>query len=159
MDTLKDYLTALCTLVLVTTAAFGQTFNNIVVDGSPGDRSETSIAVDPNNPQHLMATWNEFGTGSTSSPGWAFSTDGGASWYREGTITTSDNGGFDPSCAIGRNGDEYYSYVDWSGSGSYGPFDVSIMTGDGQGLNTYQASESASDHDKPYLAVDNSTTS
>lgn len=45
MDTLKDYLTALCTLVLVTTAAFGQTFNNIVVDGSPGDRSETSIAI------------------------------------------------------------------------------------------------------------------
>ena len=45
MTPLKDYLIVLCTLALVTTAAFGQTFNNIVVDGSSGDRSETSIAV------------------------------------------------------------------------------------------------------------------
>ncbi len=41
MAPLKDYLIALCTLALVTTAAFAQSFNDVVVDGNSGDRSET----------------------------------------------------------------------------------------------------------------------
>ena len=45
MTPLKDYLIALCALVLVATAAFAQSFNDVVVDGSSGDQSETSIAV------------------------------------------------------------------------------------------------------------------
>ena len=160
MDTLKDYLTALCTLVLVTTAAFGQTFNNIVVDGSPGDRSETSIAVDPNNPQHLMATWNEYGAAISSNGemGWAFSTDGGTDWSTEGTITPSEGYGFDPSCAIGRNHNEYYSFVNWSGSQPYGPVDLAVSTNNGQSWNTIKASYYDTYHDKPYLTVDTTTS-
>ena len=159
MTPLKDYLIALCALVLVATAAFAQSFNDVVVDGSSGDRSETSIAVDPNNPQHLMATWNEYGTGSTAEMGWGFSTDGGTNWSTEGTITPNLGYGFDPSCAIGTNGNEYYSYVNWAGdSALHGPVDVSVSTNDGQGWNTYPASANTYGHDKPYLVVANNTT-
>ncbi len=156
MKQLKNHLIAFSTLILIASAVHAQTFSNVVVDGSSGDRSETSIAVDPNNPQLLMATWNEFASGTVAKPGWAFSTDGGTNWA-EGTIATSDNGGFDPSCAVGSNGNEYYSYVDWSGTGNYGPVDVSVSTNHGQSWSTYRASAYSADHDKPYLTVDNTS--
>ena len=82
MILLKNCLIALCTLLVVTTAAHAQSLSptNVVVDGNSGNKSETSIVVDPNNPEHLMATWNDFTNGTTSKPGWAFSTDGGKTW-------------------------------------------------------------------------------
>ncbi len=161
MILLKNCLIALCTLLVVTTAAHAQSQSptNVVVDGNSGNKSETSIVVDPNNPEHLMATWNDFTNGTTSKPGWAFSTDGGTSWYTKGTITpsTTYSYGFDPSCAIGRDGNEYYAYVATPSSGSHGPVDVSVSTNDGQSWHTQQVSASSSDHDKPYIAVDTTT--
>ena len=45
MISLRNNLAVLCTLVVVATASYAQSFNNIVVDGSSSDQSETSIAV------------------------------------------------------------------------------------------------------------------
>lgn len=160
MNSLNTCLTALCMLVVLTAASYAQSFNNVVVDNKSGNKSETSVAVDPKNAEHLMATWNDYTNGTFCKPGWAFSADGGDSWYTEGTITpsASDHYGLDPSCAIGTNGDEYYAYVASSGSGNYGPVEVSMSTNDGQNWSTHQASAYSSDHDKPYLAVDNTTS-
>jgi len=161
MISIRNYLVAFYAVVVVATSVYAQTFNNVVVDANSGDQSETSIAIEPNHPNHLMATWNDFSIGSYSKPGWAFSTDGGNNWYAKGTITpsASDLYGFDPSCTIGTNGNEYYAYIASSGSGNYGPVDVSISTNDGQSWSTHQASQYPSDHDKPYIAIDNTSSS
>ena len=45
MKQLKNHLIAFSTLILIAPAVHAQTFNNVVVDGSSGDRSETSVAV------------------------------------------------------------------------------------------------------------------
>ena len=79
MSFLRNCLTVACLVPLAVTG-YAQSINNVVVDANPGDESETAITVDPKNPNHLMATWNEYGTGSTAKPGWAFSTDGGKTW-------------------------------------------------------------------------------
>ena len=57
---------------------------NLVIEGNPADQDETMIAVDPNNPQHLLAAWNDWSESNPpsaiSNPGFGFSTDGGNSW-------------------------------------------------------------------------------
>ena len=99
MTPLKDYLIALCAIVLVATAAFAQSFNDVVVDGNSGDQSETSIAVAPSNPSILMATWNDYSDPSYSQPGYAFSTDSGRTWINQGILTSGlnpSNGDYNP---------------------------------------------------------------
>lgn len=56
MRYLKNCLMTLCILMVISTAGYTQTFNNVPVDVGSGDQSETSIAVDPNKPDTLMAT-------------------------------------------------------------------------------------------------------
>jgi hypothetical protein len=45
MTSVKKHLIALRTLAVVVASAYAQAFDNVVVDGSSGDQSETSIAI------------------------------------------------------------------------------------------------------------------
>ena len=44
-----------------------------------GIQSETAITADPNNPNHLMAAWNDIDNNNHSHPGFSFSVNGGQS--------------------------------------------------------------------------------
>ncbi|MCL5266478.1 MAG: hypothetical protein M1469_00045 [Bacteroidetes bacterium] len=106
MLSLKNCVVGIFALALLSVVGYAQTFNNVVVDCNSGDQSETSIAVAPNTPSVLMATWNDFSNGSYSQPGYAFSTDGGNTWVNEDKpYMTIDNSG---DSTDGR------SYVAWT---------------------------------------------
>ena len=167
MISLRNDLTVLCTLVVVATTSYAQSFNNIVVDGSSSDQSETSIAIDPSNPAMLMATWNDYSDPSYSQPGYAFSTDSGRTWINQGILTSGlnpsngdYNGGFDPSCAIDNSGREYYAFVsnyNYSSVGCSGVVDVEYSTDSCKTWNgPFEVSTNTTNEDKPYLTVDNS---
>ena len=70
MNSLRKGFMALCILTVLSTVSYAQSFNNVPVDIGSGDQSETSIAINPGNSAVLMATWNEFGTGTIAKPGW-----------------------------------------------------------------------------------------
>ena len=117
----KNCLLTLALIAVFCLQALAQSFDNVVVDGAAGDKSETSTAVAPSGPDTLMATWNDFSNGSYSQPGFAFSTDGGDTWSVPGIVPTStlsgQQGGFDPSCAIDGSGREFYVFVSRNPSG------------------------------------------
>ncbi|MEW5844415.1 MAG: T9SS type A sorting domain-containing protein [Bacteroidota bacterium] len=146
MNILKHIISTIVLIVLLSIVTYSQQYQptNIAVTAS-GDQRETAITVDPNNSNHLMATWNDF-NGSPYQPGYAFSTDGGNTWST-GLISVV---GFDPSCAIDRVGREYYTYAV-----SSGPITMSYSTTDGPPWTTHQVSSSSIRQDKPYMAVDN----
>jgi hypothetical protein len=174
MESLRNGLVLLWALAMLSTVSYAQSFNNVPVDVGSGDQSETSIALDPNKSDTLMATWNDFSNGSFSQPGYAFSTDGGKSWINQGILQSglspsngSYEGGFDPSCAIDASGREYYTFVNKqiANSNFFGPGysvgEVDIEYTDDNGLSwsgpfpvNFDATE-----DKPYMAVDNSSDS
>ena len=157
MKNFKNYIgLILCAFVLVFPITYAQQYlpTNISVDNNSGDQSETAVTVDINNSNHLMTTWNDFSNGTFTKPGFGFSTDGGKSWAT-GTISPSIGYGFDPSCAIDRNGNEYYTYGATSSPGSLGPIYLSVSTDNGANWATHQVSTSTSQQDKPYMTVDN----
>ncbi len=171
MRYLKNRLMTLCILMVISTAGYAQTFNNVPVDVGSGDQSETSIALDPNKPDTLMATWNDFSNGSFSQPGYAFSTDGGSSWINQGILQSGLNpsngsyeGGFDPSCAIDASGREYYTFVNkdittsnYFGTGySVGVVDIEYTDNNGLSWSVPFPVNPNDFEDKPYMAVDNS---
>ncbi|MEW6197030.1 MAG: hypothetical protein AB1521_17925 [Bacteroidota bacterium] len=89
------------------------TINNVITHDSL--QHETAISVNPNNPQHLLAVWNDFRnfipddqTNKYVNPGYAFSTDGGTTWTSN-ILTPNSNFpyGFDPSCSFDNNGYAY----------------------------------------------------
>ncbi len=145
MNTLKNIFTVFTLLSMV---IYAQPTNVAVT--TSGNQRETAITVDPNNPDHLMATWNNFYPppyyeGYPYSPGWGFSTDGGNTW----SIGNIDIQGFDPSCAIDDSGRAYYTHI------QNGVVSIDYTTDDGHHWTYHPVSYSTSYQDKPYMAVDN----
>lgn len=102
MKTLKCSITIMVTLAFFTgtsSFAFQYSPTNIPVKTGPGDQSEASIAIDPNNPNHLFVTYDDsYGT-PYSMPGYTFSTDGGNTWSQGQQIAPQNSYyGFNPSC-------------------------------------------------------------
>jgi hypothetical protein len=90
----------------------------------PDTQTEPDIAVDPNDPQVVVATFQQgrYADGGSVDPGYATSHDGGATWI-DGNLprlTTAVGGSFerasDPAVAIGPDGAMYISTL---------PFDTS----------------------------------
>ncbi len=83
-------------------------------------QNETAIAVDPRNPRHLVAGYNDYRRGDGTC-GASFSTDGGRTWadttmpngFGRGTFAGKPRqywqGGGDPSVAWDTRGNAYYS--------------------------------------------------
>jgi len=137
--------------------------SNVPVDNSQYfDKSETAIAADPNNANHLMASWNdysEFIGAPYPKPGYAFSTDGGQSWFNISTIPIPPSSkyqyGYDPSCAIDKNGNEYYTFGTYDNSAIQGPIYIAMSNNNGSSWAVHQVSSSTQNQDKPYMAIDN----
>ena len=120
-------LALLCVLVLPTSAwaASVRALTNISNDG-PADNgdNEVDIAINPTNPQNLIAAWNDYGPGSSC--GLGYSTNGGrtwsTSWLRgvtpEGGNPTFDYGAGDPSVGFLNDGTAILSCAAWGASKS-----------------------------------------
>jgi hypothetical protein len=94
-------------------------------------QNETTIAVDPSNPRHLVAGANDYRvccdfTGLNDSTGWAYTSfNGGLTWTNvqlpgltaetggQGQFTKVDSAG-DPAIAIGPDGTVYYANIVFS---------------------------------------------
>lgn len=94
-------------------------------------QNETSIAVDPSNPMHLVAGANDYRvccdfTALNDSTAWAYTSfDGGATWTNvqvpgltaetggQGQFTKTDSAG-DPALTIGPDGTVYYANIVFS---------------------------------------------
>ena len=66
--------------LFISSEILSQTYQpeNKLIDDNEFDQHETAIAIDPNNPDHIMVTWNDFREEEDEvDPGYAFSTDGG----------------------------------------------------------------------------------
>jgi hypothetical protein len=98
---------------------------NISNDG-PADNgdNEVDIAVNPTNPQNLIAAWNDYGPGSSC--GLGYSTNGGRTWHTSwlrgvtpaGGNPTFDYGAGDPSVGFLNDGTAVLSCAAWGASTS-----------------------------------------
>ena len=116
-----------------TDAIVGDAVNNSGASnlGCTTPQNETTIAVDPSNPRHLVAGANDYRvccdfTALNDGTGWAYTSfDGGATWANvqlpgltaetggQGQFPKADSAG-DPAIAIGPDGTVYYANIVFS---------------------------------------------
>jgi hypothetical protein len=115
-------LVAFGVLVAAGGAASVVTTANITNDDN-GD-NEVDIAVNPTNPQNLIAAWNDYGNGNSC--GLGYSDNGGTTWHTdwlrgvtpEGGNPTFDYGAGDPSVGFLSDGTAILSCAAWGVSKS-----------------------------------------
>jgi hypothetical protein len=103
-------------------AATVMTLANITNDAN-GD-NEVDIAINPTNPQNLIAAWNDYGNGNSC--GLGYSLNGGQTWHTdwlhgvtpEGGNPTFDYGAGDPSVGFLNDGTAILSCAAWGASKS-----------------------------------------
>ena len=90
--------------------------SNVNIGHMAGSQSETNIAIDPTNPNHMFAAANDNALINQGQPGifGAYSTDGGATWVSRVVGTGSDlpQARTDPRVAFDQFGNLYLSYLD-----------------------------------------------
>jgi hypothetical protein len=107
------------------TSSSVKTLANITNDGpdSNGD-NEVDIAINPTNPDNLIAAWNDYGPGQSCGLGYSF--DGGKTWTTSwlrgvtplGGNPTFDYGAGDPSVGFLTDGTAVLSCAAWGASKS-----------------------------------------
>jgi hypothetical protein len=106
----------------------------------PGTQAEPYLDADPNNPENLLACWqeNRFRNGGARALGYAVSSDGGLTWA-EGLmpkLTTIDGGPWekasDPWVAYGPNNRAYFSSLLFNESTADNAIGVSVSTDGGR---------------------------
>jgi hypothetical protein len=107
------------------TSSSVKTLANITNDGpdSNGD-NEVDIAINPTNPDNLIAAWNDYGPGQSCGLGYSF--DGGKTWTTSwlrgvtplGGNPTFDYGAGDPSVGFLNDGTAVLSCAAWGASKS-----------------------------------------
>lgn len=126
---------------------------NVNVQNLPGFQSEVSIAVNPTNPQNLVAGSNDPSSGLMDA---FFSTDGGASWqFRPLPLTvggTTFRFATDPAVGFDRQGVAYFAYelLDANNQGA------NVMARSTDGGNTYTAvlvTPAGSGDDKEFIGI------
>lgn len=78
---------------------------NVNVTNQPGPQSETSVAVDPTNPMHVLESVNDL----TNTAAVYESMDGGATWVNS-NLTTNGAFCYDTWLAFNTNGDAFISF-------------------------------------------------
>lgn len=84
------------------------TFMNYNVTNEPGPQSESSVAVDPTDPLHLLMSINDLNAPSGVSASLYESTDGGVTFTS--TFNDTSNFCYDTWDAFNSNGDAFFSY-------------------------------------------------
>ena len=118
---------------------------NIVGDAA----NETSIAVDPTNPNRIAIGWRQFDSISSNfrQAGWAFSSDGGQSWTFPGVI----NPGLfrsDPVLSFDAEGNFYYNSLT-------GDFSCTVFKSTSGG-ESWDSGIAAFGGDKQWMTIDRS---
>ena len=126
----------LLAVVLMPALVAGAAILQVVqVTGDTNRDAETSIAINPTNPQNIVAGWiTSEPTGGTC--GFAASFDGGQNWTTPGVVPGVDTAhggtfdiGTDPSVAFDKDGNAYYTCLGFDlfppGTGSAGTMLVS----------------------------------
>jgi hypothetical protein len=120
-------------------------------DRTARDQNETTIAVDPNDPLHLVAGWNDNNAQSILTNGdvtFASSHDGGKSWQNKvigGTECVPMYGSVDPTVV-----------ADALGNVIFGHFPAQCLTASQRSTDdgaTFGPRVTIGDSDKPYLVV------
>ncbi|MGZ6339367.1 MAG: sialidase family protein [Candidatus Limnocylindrales bacterium] len=119
-------------------AASAGALTDISNDGpaNNGD-NEVDIAINPKDPQNLIAAWNDYGPGSSC--GLGYSTNGGRTWTTnwlrgvtpEGGNPTFDYGAGDPSVGFLKDGTAVLSCAAWGSSTSQPSAIFSSRSADG----------------------------
>lgn len=115
----------------------------------PGDAAnEPSFAIDPTNPLHMVAGWRQFPTISSDAryAGVAVSTDGGLSWFNEGTLPPP------PDAPDAQQSDPVLA-VDWNGVFFYNSL---IFRGSHLGVATYRSDTGGFSWEEPVFSRDQS---
>ena len=113
---LKNFFNALWLSIAVfaiNVEGYGQIVTEVAVETEFHDQSETAIAINPTDSEHLIATWNDFRSSPTYNPGYGVSQDGGVTWNQTGIITPDSVRikGFDPSISFDGSGNAFYCYI------------------------------------------------
>jgi hypothetical protein len=130
----------------------------------PDTQIEPDIGLDPNNPSHVVATFQQgrFPDGGSVDPGFATSTDGGKTWTTGNLpgLTTSVGGRFDrasdPAVAFGPDGAAYITTLPFDALDCHNGIFVSRSDDGGVTWNdpVLVQNDCAAGDDKNWIAVD-----
>lgn len=155
--------------------------HNILVnqDFNYRPQNETAIAINPNDPRHIVTGYNDYRAGWPIGGGFSTSFDGGKTWHDglatfpafvtvEGIVEPPVGTG-DPAVAFANDGTVYYNSIGFSASWCengvfvYRSEDGGVswwrpVISSGQGVVDYwpYATDCSVGHDKEYMTVDNS---
>lgn len=160
----------------------GPRLENIAVTDVPENNNEPSIAVDPNDPMHIVAAGNDYGTPNGDAwVGYYVSWDGGKTWSRDlipgylggpFSVLTGFDGSGDPVVCFGPEGNVYISGICFKRASNpvnplgfglnFGRADgifVATSTDGGETFNQislliFAMQSMISFHDKEWMAVD-----
>ncbi|UCE37851.1 MAG: hypothetical protein JSW00_00990 [Thermoplasmata archaeon] len=160
----------------------GITFENIAVTDVPENNNEPSIAVDPNDPLHLVAAGNDYGTPNGDAwVGYYVSWDGGKNWSRDlipgyflGPISplSGYDGAGDPVVCFGPEGNVYISGICFKrATNPANPVNLGLAAGRDNGIFVAKSTDGGETfnqisilvlafqtpiafHDKEWMAVD-----
>jgi uncharacterized repeat protein (TIGR01451 family) len=131
-------------------------------DLGTGHQNEPSIAVNPDDPKHVIASSNDYRGPGDVHPGYYVSFDGGLTWPGDGIIDLSPiplaEAGGDPALAIHDLNNVYFAYIAFSRTADdVGGVYVSKSTDGGMSWNApveLAANTLTVFHDKEYVTVD-----
>jgi len=120
---LKIFLAVAAALLLavgVSAAQAARVQNVVNVTRDDNGDNELDIAINPTNPQNMVAGWNDYGVGNSCGVGWT--TDGGKTWQTDwlrgmtpaGGNPTYDYGAGDPSVGFLNDGTAVFTCNAWS---------------------------------------------
>ncbi len=144
-------------LFCLTALSSSAQFKNYKITSDTSDQCETAIAVNPVNPNVLLAAWNDWRPNPgflRVKPGFAFSVDGGLTWKDSVIWDAASYGDADPSVAFNRYGYAFYCHFTTRPEGYYVVVDRTTVFQPPYAWQRKQVDAPATD-DKPYMAVDN----
>ena len=120
---LKIFLAVAAALLLavgVSAAQAARVQNVVNITRDDNGDNELDIAINPTNPQNMVAGWNDYGVGNSCGVGWT--TDGGKTWQTDwlrgmtpaGGNPTYDYGAGDPSVGFLNDGTAVFTCNAWS---------------------------------------------
>lgn len=121
-------------------------------------QNEEQVAIDPTNPNNLVAVWRDFRLGYRQ-VGWGYSHDGGTSWTEGGLVpTTPYNRDSDPAIVCNSNGVFYSVILSFQEGGAEDGMYVPVSLDSGQTWPIYVTGVENFNslfEDKEMIAVDN----